>query len=70
MKAERPTDVSTYDDPRTFPANVEVLALFRETWRKQGQRHQLVDRWRFELGWRIAPSAVRAWLQADLETVH
>ena len=65
-----PLQVDTYDDPATFPVSPDVLAIFREEWRKLGPRHRLVDRWRFDLGWRIRPEVVRAFLEADYRVLH
>jgi hypothetical protein len=56
----------TYDNPRTFPVSAEVLAAFRAEWRKLGPAHQVVDHWRFDLGWNIEPEVVRWYLEREV----
>lgn len=51
--------------PDTMLVSAGFLAAFREQWRKQGECHRIVDRWRYELGWNIAPEVVRAFLEGD-----
>lgn len=50
-----------------IPITKEAVEAFREEFRAQGPRHRNVDRWEQDLGWRIDPDVVEAYLRLDYQ---
>lgn len=56
-----------YEKPQWVPVSDEALAAYRAEFRAIGPRHRNVDRWEQDLGWRIEPEVVDAYLALDYQ---
>jgi len=56
-----------YERPTWMPLSPAAYEALRAEFRSLGPRHRNVDRWENDLGWRIDPDVVDAYLAPEVQ---
>lgn len=59
--------LNKYERPQWVPLSKTAWEADRSAFRSIGPRHRNVDRWENDLGWRIDPAVVDAYLAPEVQ---